>query len=452
MQKVYDIIIIGSGPGGYVSAIKASKLKMSVLVVEKNEFGGVCLNEGCIPTKTILKSAEVKHIIDRSLEFGIEIENSKVHFEKIIERAKNIIKTQNNGINYLFKKNKIDHVKGTAKIIGPNKIQVEDKIFESKNILVATGARPRKLEGLPKSNRVWSSKDALFPPFFPNSLVVIGSGAIGIEFASFYKTFGSKVTVIEMMDRILPSEDREISELALSAFKGIDFHINSTASSIEVNDENVVVKVNDKLIKADAILVAIGVTGNIENLGLEDVGVIVEKGHIKTDDFGRTNVPSIFAIGDVAGAPWLAHKASHEGIICIEHMNGLPVKPMDKSLIPGCTYSMPQIASVGRTEESLTKEGIPINIGKFSFKPNGKALAVGETFGLIKTIFHKETGELLGAHMIGDSVTEMIQGFVIAKSHEATDESLSSVIFPHPTLSEVMHESILSSLGHEIHS
>jgi len=462
----FDVIVIGGGPGGYVAAIRAGQLGLKTAVVEREHLGGICLNWGCIPTKALLRSAEIKHLIDHADDYGIEVKESKINLEKMVQRSRKISAQLAGGIKHLLKKNKVTVFDGHARFEKPGTLSVTGKegqkeTLTGKHIIIATGARPRLLPDMPADHaRLWTAKQAMTPAFMPKSLLIIGSGAIGIEFASFYKTIGAAVTVVEMQDRILPQEDEEISALAQKTFakQGIQFHLSSTVKGIKPTDKDVTVTIegSDKkshTVTVDAVIVAIGIIGNTEDLGLEKTKVKVDRGQIVTNEWCVTDEPYIYAVGDVAGAPWLAHKASHEGILCIEKIAGVKgVHPLKKDLIPGCTYSLPQVASIGLTETKAKGAGHDIKVGRFSFKANGKALALGDTEGLVKTIFDAKTGELLGAHMIGAEVTELIQGFVIAKTAEITEEELMHTIFPHPTLSEMMHESVLDAYGKVLHS
>lgn len=462
MSLNYDVAIIGGGPGGYVAGIRAGQLGLKAVVIERDALGGICLNWGCMPTKSLLKSAEIYNTMLHSAEFGITTKNIDVHFDKIIQRSREISSKLSNGISHLLKKNKVDVIKGYGKISGKTIVSVESdgKVtnVNAKHIIIATGARARILPNLtPDGKHIWSYREALTPTAIPKSMLIIGSGAIGIEFASFYNTFGTKITLLESHDRILKAEDHEIAEMARKAFvkQGIDIKTDAEFQSYKI--ENNMVKasfnVNGKTetVIVEKILSAVGVVPNIENIGLENTKVQVDRGCIKTDKYMATAQEGVYAIGDVTSPPWLAHKASHEAIICVEKIAGLKVHSMDVNNIPGCTYSYPQIASVGLTEEEAIAQKKKINIGKFPFVGSGKALVMGETEGLVKTIFDKDTGELIGAHLIGADVTEMIQGFVIGKSMEATEQDLINAILPHPTLSEMLHESALSALGRSIH-
>ncbi len=460
----FDLIVIGAGPGGYVAAIRASQLGMKVAIVEREHLGGVCLNWGCIPTKALLRSAEVKHLIDNSSAFGIEVSDVKIDLEAMVKRSRAIAGQLSTGIRGLLKKNKVTVFEGAAHFEDNKKLTIrlndgKTETLTAPHILIATGARARTLPFAPQNDsRIWYAKDAMTPTFMPKDLLIIGSGAIGIEFASFYNAIGSKVSVVELQKRILPQEDTEISTLAQKSFEkqGVNFMLEASVTDIKVTDKNVsvTIKHSDGSIESktvDALIIAIGVIGNTETLQLEKTKVKIDKGQIVINEYCQTDEPGIYAIGDVAGSPWLAHKASHEGILCVEKIAKLKSHPMNRSNIPGCTYSMPQIASVGLTEEKTKELGLDVKIGRFSFRGNGKAIALGEPEGLVKTIYDAKTGELLGAHMIGSEVTEMIQGFVIAKTLEATEEELIGTIFPHPTLSEMMHESTLDALGRVIH-
>ncbi|MDP5370053.1 MAG: dihydrolipoyl dehydrogenase [Pseudomonadota bacterium] len=460
----FDIVIVGAGPGGYVAAIRAAQLGMKTAIVEREHLGGVCLNWGCIPTKALLRSAEVKHLIDNASAFGLGVSDVKVDLDAIVKRSRTIAGQLSSGIRGLLKKNKVTLFEGSAKLDGSKKLTLilndgKSEQLSASHIIFATGARARTLPFAPQSHpRIWLAKEAMTPTFMPKDLLIIGSGAIGIEFASFYKTLGANVTVVELLERILPQEDVEISELAQKSFEkhGMSFALGASVTDMKAGDKSVsvTIKMSDGKTETktvDAVIVAVGIIGNTENLGLEKTKVKIEKGQIIVDAYCQTSEPGVYAIGDVAGAPWLAHKASHEGILCVEKIANLKAHPMSRENIPGCTYSMPQVASVGLTEAKAIAAGRKIKVGRFPFRGNGKAIALGEPEGLVKTIFDATTGELLGAHMIGAEVTEMIQGFVIAKTLEATEEELIHTIFPHPTLSEMMHESTLDALGRVIH-
>jgi dihydrolipoamide dehydrogenase len=460
-MKEFDVVVIGAGPGGYVAAIRAAQLGLKTAIIEKNHLGGICLNWGCIPTKALLRCSEINHLLHNLDKFGFSAENIKFDFEKIIQRSRNVAGQLSNGISHLLKKNKVEVIMGEAKLLDKNHISVtnqEDKI-KAKNIIIATGARARIIPGFePDSDYVWTYKEAMTPKAMPKSLIVVGSGAIGVEFASFYHNMGVKVTLIEMMDRILPVEDEEIASIAHKSFtsQGIEVITSAQVNKIEKNkgelQATITTKGENKIITAEKILMAVGVVANTENLGLEKTKVKIDNNRIQVNQFCQTQEDNIYAIGDVVHGPWLAHKASHEGILVAEKIAGKKhIHTINKLNIPGCTYSMPQIASVGLTEKQAKEKGLEIRVGRFPFIANGKAIAMGETEGLIKTIFDAKTGELLGAHMIGAEVTEMIQGFVIHKTLEGTEEDLFNTIFAHPTLSEMMHESVLNAYQRAIH-
>lgn len=463
--KSFDVVVIGGGPGGYVAAIRAAQLGMSTAVVEAQHLGGICLNWGCIPTKALLRSSEVHHLIQHSEQFGIKVKDVSFDIKKIVERSRGVAKQLSGGIGHLLKKNKVTVFDGWGKLAGKGKVAVEKdgkKIEElsAKHIIVATGARARVLPGLePDGKLVWTYKEAMVPDEMPKSLLVVGSGAIGIEFASFYRTMGAEVTVVEIADRVLPVEDEEISKLAQKQFEkqGMKLLTGSQVTKLDKAKTNVKVTVKDakgkeSQITVDRVIMAVGIVGNTENVGLENTKVKVDRGHIVTDQWLATAESNVYAIGDVTGPPWLAHKASHEGIICVEKIAGQKdVHPMKKENIPGCTYCMPQVASVGLTEKAAKEQGYKVKVGRFPFMGNGKAIALGEPEGLVKTVFDEKTGELLGAHMIGAEVTELIQGYVIGKSAELTEAEFMHTVFPHPTLSEMMHESVLDAYGKVIH-
>ena len=463
MADNFDLVVIGGGPGGYVAAIRGAQLGMKVACVEREHLGGICLNWGCIPTKALLRSAEVYHLAKNAKDFGLVIDKVGFDLDAIVKRSRGVAGQLSSGIGHLLKKNKVTHIDGEAKFVARGKLIVtkggKKTEVTAKNIIIATGARARELPHLQADGElVWTYKHAMTPKTMPKSMLVIGSGAIGIEFASFYNELGTDVTVVEMMDRILPVEDAEVSAFAETSFKKQGMKIMKSASVTELKkgEGNVtcVVEQNGKKqeITVDRVILAIGIAGNVENLGLEDIKVPVERGHISTDEWGFTGVDGVWAIGDVAGAPWLAHKASHEGIIAVEKIAGLPdLHPMDKSNIPGCTYCRPQVASVGMTEAKAVEAGHKVKVGKFPFIGNGKAIALGEAEGFVKTVFDEKTGELLGAHMIGAEVTEMIQGYVVGRTLETTEAELMHTVFPHPTLSEMMHESVLDAYGRAIH-
>ncbi len=465
----YDLIVIGSGPGGYVAAIRASQLGMKTAIVERESLGGICLNWGCIPTKALLRSAEVLHYANHAKDFGLKIDKADFDLEAVVKRSRGVAKQLSSGVSHLMNKNKIDVIMGEATLKkgkpAPT-VSVKDKDgkskdYKAKNVILATGARARAIPqaGLePDGDLIWTYREAMVPKETPKKLLVIGSGAIGIEFASFYNELGSDVTVVEAVDRILPVEDEEISGLARKQFEkqGIKFHTGAQVKSLKKSNGKVTADISagDKTekLEVDRVILAIGIVGNVEGLGLEELGVKVEKTHVMVDGFGRTGVDGLYAIGDLTGAPWLAHKASHEGIMCVEGIAGADeAHEFDAWNVPGCTYSHPQIASVGLTEAQAKETGREIKVGKFPYMGNGKAIALGAAEGLVKTIFDAETGELLGAHMVGAEVTELIQGYVIAREGELTEETLIHTVFPHPTLSEMMHESVLASQGRVIH-
>lgn len=458
MEK-FDVVVIGGGPGGYVAAIRAAQLGQKTAVVEKEHLGGICLNWGCIPTKALLKSAEIYQKLKHSNDYGISVEGVEFDLEKVVSRSRDVSKKLVGGIGGLLKKNKITLIEGAAKLAGKKQIIVDDKTtIEANNIIIATGARARILKGFePNGKNIWTYREALIPKSIPKSMVVVGSGAIGIEFACFYNAFGVDVTVLEAAERILPVEDKEISQIAQKAFekKGIKFKTGVKLKSQKVNKDNVIITFEDKdkeeNLESEILLMAVGIDGNIENIGLEKTKVKIDKGHILTNGLMQTAENGIYAIGDVAGAPWLAHKASHEGIIAAEVIAGRKPHQIIKNNIPGCTYSNPQVASVGLTEDAAKVAGYDIKVGRFPFYANGKALILGDSNGLVKTIFDAKTGEMLGAHMIGADVTELIQGYVVAKEMEGTEIDLMNTIFAHPTLSEMMHESVLAAYGKQVH-
>ncbi len=480
MAESYDVIIIGSGPGGYVTAIRSAQLGLKTAIVEREHLGGICLNWGCIPTKALLRSAEIMHYADHLDNYGLKLEGKVTPDTKaVVERSRAVSQRLNNGVGFLMKKNKIDVIWGEAKLTKPGEIVVSatkkkpmqpqpplpkgtkgEGTYTAKNIIIATGARPRVLPGIePDGKLIWTYFEAMVPPEMPKSLIVMGSGAIGIEFASFYRTMGADVTVVELMPQVMPVEDAEIAGFAKKQFEkqGLKILLDAKVTKVEKSANSVTAHVEQKdgkveKITADRLISAVGVQGNIENLGLEELGVKTERGCIVIDGYGRTNVPGIYAIGDVAGPPMLAHKAEHEGVICVEKIAGVPgVHPMDKNMIPGCTYCSPQVASVGLTEAKAKERGYDVRVGHFPFVGNGKAIALGEDQGMVKTIFDRKTGQLLGAHMVGAEVTELIQGFVVAMNLETTEEELMHSVFPHPTLSEMMHESVLDAYGRVIH-
>jgi dihydrolipoamide dehydrogenase len=460
----FDVILIGGGPGGYVTAIRAAQLGFKTCVVEKQHLGGICLNWGCIPTKALLRSAEIYNYMKLAGNYGLSADNVDFDINKVIERSRGVSKQLNGGVGHLLKKNKVTVVDGEAKLNGPGKVDVtkDGKVLPSlsaKHVIVATGARPRALPGLePDGKLVWTYFEALKPDIMPKSLLVVGSGAIGIEFASFYQTMGADVTVVEVMDQIMPVEDAEISGIARKQMEkhGLKIMTSTKVTKLDKAANSVTCTIEDAKgkttqITVDRVISAVGVVGNIENIGLESTKAKTDRGCIVIDDYGRTAEPGLYAIGDVAGPPMLAHKAEHEGVICIEKIAGLNAHPMDKGQIPGCTYCHPQVASVGLTEAKAKEQGYEVNVGRFPFMGNGKAIALGEPDGLVKTVFDKKTGQLLGAHMVGAEVTELIQGYVVAMGLETTEEELMHTVFPHPTLSEMMHESVLDAYGRVIH-
>jgi len=463
-ETSFDIIVVGGGPGGYVTAIRAAQLGLKTACVEREHLGGICLNWGCIPTKALLRSAEVGHLLKHADAYGFSASNVTFDLKKVVDRSRKVANQLSNGVKHLLKKNKVEVFDGHGRLNGPGKLKVEKDgkpvaDLAAKHIILATGARARSLPGLePDGKLVWTYKEAMVPPTMPKSLLVVGSGAIGIEFASFYRTLGAEVTVVEVMDRVLPVEDAEISAFAKKAFEkqGMKIMTSATVKALKKGADNVTATVEaggkSQDITVDRVILAIGIVGNVENLGLEGTKVKVEKTHVVVDGYGATGEPGVYAIGDLAGPPWLAHKASHEGVICIEKIAGVKgVHPLAVANIPGCTYCMPQVASVGLTEQAAKDKGYDVKVGKFPFIGNGKAIALGEPEGLVKTVFDAKTGELLGAHMIGAEVTELIQGYTIAKTMETTEAELMHTVFPHPTLSEMMHEAVLAAYGRVIH-
>jgi len=462
----FDVIIIGSGPGGYVTAIRAAQLGFKVAIVERDYLGGICLNWGCIPTKALLRSAEIYHYMQHAKNYGLKADNVGYDAGEIVKRSRGVSKRLNDGVGFLMKKNKVTVIWGDASIDAPGKVTVKASktealkgalgpgSYQAKHIIVATGARPRVLPGLePDKKLVWTYFEAMVPPAIPKSLLVVGSGAIGIEFASFYRAFGAEVTVVEVLPQVLPVEDHDIQTFARKSFEkqGIKIMTGAKVVKLDKKTDSVTATIEadgkTQQITVERVISAVGVVGNIENLGLEKLGVKTERGCIVTDGLSKTNVPGIYAIGDVAGPPMLAHKAEHEGVVCIEAIKGLHPHPMNKLMIPGCTYCTPQIASVGLTEQACKEKKLDIRVGRFPFAGNGKAIALGEDQGLVKVIFDKKTGQLLGAHMVGAEVTELIQGYVVAMNLETTEEELMHVIFPHPTLSEMMKEAVLDAYG-----
>ncbi len=459
----FDLIILGSGPGGYVAAIRAAQLGMKVAIVERERLGGICLNWGCIPTKALLRTSEIYHYMQNASAYGLSATGVGFDLAKITERSRKVAAQLNGGVKGLMKKNKVSVVDGSGTLTSATELTVttgdQTRTLTAPNIIIATGARARDLPGLTADGqRIWTYRHAMVPPEMPTNLLVIGSGAIGVEFASFYSDMGAKVTVVEMLDRMLPVEDEDVSAFMYKALtkQGMRILTATKVSDVTPGASEVTATITGADGKATTesfshVIVAIGIVPNTENIGLEALGVATDRGHIVNDGFGRTNIPGVWAIGDVAGAPWLAHKASHEGIIAVETIGGLHVHPMDKAGIPGCTYSRPQVASVGMTEAKAKAAGHAVKIGKFPFIGNGKAIALGEAEGFVKTVFDAATGELLGAHMVGAEVTELIQGYVIARGLETTEQELTHTVFAHPTLSEMMHESVLDAYGRALH-
>lgn len=478
MANEYDVLIIGSGPGGYVTAIRAAQLGLKTAIVEREHLGGICLNWGCIPTKALLRTAEIYHYMQHASDYGLKADNVSFDPKAVVKRSRGVSGQLNGGVGHLLKKNKVDVIWGEAKITKAGEVSVGksskkamepqhpapknslgEGTYKAKHIIVATGARPRVIPGIePDGDKIWTYFEAMVPEAMPKSLVIMGSGAIGIEFASFYNAMGVDVTVVELMDRVVPVEDEEISALALKRFEkaGMKILTGSKVEKVEKNAKGIIAHIEDKAgkkqkIEAEKLISAVGVVGNIENLGIEALGIKTDRGCIVADGFGQTSVKGIYAIGDVAGPPMLAHKAEHEGVICVEAIAGKKPHAMDKAKIPGCTYCHPQIASVGMTEAKAKEAGHKVKVGRFPFMGNGKAIALGEPDGLVKTIFDEKTGQLLGAHMIGAEVTELIQGYVVAMNLETTEEDLMHTVFPHPTLSEMMHESVLDAYDRVIH-
>ncbi len=467
MSDAFDVVVIGAGPGGYVTAIRASQLGLKTAVVEREALGGVCLNWGCIPTKALLKSGEVYEQLGHLGDYGLSVEGRAYDFTKVIERSRGVAKQLSAGVAFLMKKHKIEVVDGAAKLEkgqGAPSVAVSLKAggtrtLTAKSVILATGARAKVIPAIglaPDGDRIWTYREAMVPKTAPKSLLVVGSGAIGIEFASFYRALGSEVTVIEALPRILPVEDAEISDVALKAYKkrGLKFHVGAKVTKLAATKTGVTLTLETdgktETLEAERAIVAVGIDGNVEDLGLEALGVKIDRGHVVTGAHGETNVPGLYAIGDVAGPPWLAHKASHEGVHCVEHIAGV-AGPDIAAPIPGCTYATPQVASVGLTEAQAKDAGLTVKVGRFPFRVNGKAIAAGETEGLVKTVFDAATGALIGAHMVGGEVTEMIQGFALAMTLEATEAELMATVFPHPTMSEAMHEAVLDAFGKVLH-
>jgi len=462
----FDLAVIGAGPGGYVAAIRAAQLGLNTAIVERDHYGGICLNWGCIPTKALLRTSELYHTMKRAAEFGLAADNVRFDLPRVVERSRKVAERLSDGVAYLMRKNKITVIDATARLKGAGRIAVASKSgqalpdIDARHIIIATGARARALPGLePDGKLIWTYKEAMVPDSFPKSLLIVGSGAIGIEFASFYRSLGAEVTVVEILDRILPAEDAEISTLARKAFakQGIAIYTRTSVERLVKGEGSVTAMLKRPggeagEITVERVILAIGITGNVEGIGLEEQGVKIEKGHIVVDEWCSTGAPGLYAIGDVVGPPWLAHKASHEGIICVEKIGGIEgVHALDKTNIPSCTYSSPQVASIGLTEDAARAGSYELKIGRFPYSANGKAIALGETEGMVKTIFDAKTGALLGAHLIGAEATELIQGFGIAKTLETTEAELIASIFPHPTLSEMMGESVLDAFGRALH-
>jgi len=468
----FDIVVIGSGPGGYVTAIRAAQLGFKTAIVEKAYLGGICNNWGCIPTKALLRSAEIFHYMKHAGDYGLSADNVSFDPKAVVERSRGVVKRLNGGVEFLMKKNKIAIIWGEATLDAPGKFTVKksdaaapkgalgEGAYQAKHIIVASGARPRVLPGLePDKKLVWTYFEAMVPDKMPNSLLVVGSGAIGIEFASFYRTMGAEVTVVEVLPRILPVEDAEIAGFARKQFEkqGIKIVTGAKVTKLDKKADSVTATIDDgkggtQTLTVDRVISAVGVVGNIEGFGLEKLGVKTDRGCIVIDPFCKTNIPGIYAIGDVAGPPMLAHKAEHEGVVCVEAIKGMHPHPMDKLLIPGCTYCHPQVASVGLTEARAREAGRDIRVGRFPFVGNGKAIAQGEDQGMVKVVFDKKTGQLLGAHMVGAEVTELIQGFVVAMNLETTEQELMHTIFPHPTISETMKEAVLDAYGQALNT
>jgi dihydrolipoamide dehydrogenase len=463
-ESSFDLVVVGGGPGGYVAAIRAAQLGMNAAVVEREHLGGICLNWGCIPTKALLRSSEIYHLLHRLDDFGFSAKDISFDAGKVVARSRAVAKQLSNGVAYLLRKNKVTVLDGHGRLAGKGRLAVTkdgNPVAElaAEHIVLATGARARSLPGLePDRERIWTYKEAMVPPAVPKSLLVVGSGAIGIEFASFYHDMGAEVTVVEVLNRVLPVEDEEISAFARKSFEkqGIKIHTGATVAALQHDGDGITARIeaNGEAQEAtvERVILAVGIVGNVEDIGLENTGVVVDRTHVVVDEWLRTGEPGVYAIGDLVGPPWLAHKASHEGVICVERIAGVnDVHPLDIHNIPSCTYCRPQVASVGLTEKSARDAGYEVKVGHFPFIGNGKAIALGEPEGMVKTVFDSKTGELLGAHMIGAEVTELIQGYTIAKTLETTETELIHAIFPHPTLSETMHEAVLDAYGRAIH-
>jgi len=465
MSHQFDCIVIGGGPGGYVAAIRARQLGLATALVEREHLGGICLNWGCIPTKALLRASELRHAMREAESFGFQLGEVTFDIARVVERSRQVAKRLTGGVRSLLKKNGVEVFEGHGRLDGAGVVRVERESGEplalrAPDVIVATGARARSLPGLePDGDRIWTYREAMVPQSMPRSVLVVGSGAIGVEFASFYRDMGAEVTIVELLPEILPAEDHEIARFARRAFEkqGITIHTDSQVASVERVPDGIVAQVQAKsgetlAVEAERLILAVGITGNVENVGLETTAVRVERGEIRVDAWGQTDEPGVYAIGDVAGPPWLAHKANHEGVATVEHIAGFPgAHPVDRDAIPGCTYCRPQIASLGLTEREATQAGHEIRVGRFPFQGNGKAIAYGEPQGLAKTIFDAKSGALLGAHMIGAEVTEMIQGFAIARTLETTEVELLRTVFPHPTISETMHEAVLAAYDRALH-
>ena len=464
-QHTFDLVIVGGGPGGYVAAIRASQLGMKVALVERENLGGICLNWGCIPTKALLRSSEIAHLFSEAEEYGFTVKDVKFDLAKVVKRSREVSAKLTGGVKALMKKNKVTVFDGFARITGKGQLGVYDKANQkiediaAKHIILAVGARARSFPGMePDGKLIWTYREAMVPTEMPKKLLVVGSGAIGSEFASFYLNMGAEVTLVEVQDRVLPVEDAEVSAFVAKQFtaQGMQLRVGTTVKKLEKGKNDVTATLVDKegkeeKLKVDRVILAVGIVPNTENIGLENTKVKTERGHIKINEYCETDEPGVYAIGDVVGAPWLAHKASHEAVICVEKIAGKHPHPLQVKNIPGCTYCRPQVASVGLTEQAAKDAGYTLKVGRFPFYGNGKAIAMGEMDGFVKTVFDAKTGELLGAHMVGAEVTEMIQGYVVAKSMEGTEADLMHAIFPHPTISETMHESVLDAYGRALH-
>ena len=459
----FDIAVLGGGPGGYVSAIRAAQLGMKACVVEREHLGGICLNWGCIPTKALLRTSEINHLLGNLDGFGFAAQSVSFDLEKIVKRSRDVAGRLSAGVSHLLRKNGVAVIEGHGRLRGPGRVSVERdgapvEEIEAPHVVLATGARARTLPGLePDGERIWTYREAMVPPEMPSSLLVIGSGAIGIEFASFYRDLGAEVTVVEILDRILPVEDEEISSIARKAFEkqGMEILTGGAVTALEPQGAGVSATIEadreTRRIEVDKVILAVGIVGNVEDIGLEGTAVDVDGGHVVVNSWNETGEAGVYAIGDLVGPPWLAHKASHEGVICVERITGKETRPLDVYSIPGCTYCRPQIASVGLTEAAAKEAGHEVKVGRFPYLANGKAIAIGDDEGTVKTVFDASTGALLGAHMIGPEVTELIQGFAIARTLETTEAELMETVFPHPTLSETMHESVLDAYGRALH-